>query len=82
VGHPAIAGGIEPEGAWAEFSLRFIDTLAEAESVAIHGEWPIVWNHMGGRVAPSIFIPQELSYSWFIEAKANAQSALFVTVTK
>jgi hypothetical protein len=41
-----------------------------------------VWNHMGGRVAPSIFIPQELSYSWSIEAKANAQSALFVTVTK
>jgi hypothetical protein len=37
---------------------------------------------MGGRVAPSISIPPELSYSWSIEGEAQSISTFFVTITK
>jgi hypothetical protein len=37
---------------------------------------------MGGRVAPSISIPQELSYSWSIADEAQSKSTFFVIVTK
>jgi hypothetical protein len=42
----------------------------------------LVWNHMGLRVTPSIYIPRQNSYSCSIEGKALNAAPFFVTVTK
>jgi hypothetical protein len=42
----------------------------------------LVWNHMGRRVAPSISIHRELSYSCSIDGEAQSRAALFVIITK